>query len=51
MPTIKVIKRLFACCSNRCAFPGCEVPIVEDSGIVTGQVAHICASSRGGAKV
>ena len=45
---ISVVKRLFARCQNRCAYPDCVAPIVEDSGIVTGDICHIKAASVGG---
>lgn len=47
-PTISVVKRLFARCQNRCAYPDCVAPIVEDSDIVTGDICHIKAASVGG---
>jgi len=47
-PSLKTLKRLFALSGNRCAFPQCEIPIVEDSGTVTGIVCHIKARSKGG---
>lgn len=47
-PSIKTVKRLFAVSGNRCAFPGCQNPIVEESGTITGQIAHICAASENG---
>lgn len=47
-PTLATIKRLFAFSGNRCAYPNCALPIVEDSGTVTGIVCHIKARSRGG---
>lgn len=47
-PSLPTIKRLFAMSGNRCAFPECTLPIVEDSGVVTGIVCHIKARSRGG---
>lgn len=47
-PSLRTLKRLFALSRNRCAFPKCESPIVEDSGAVTGLVCHIKARSRGG---
>lgn len=47
-PSIKTVKRLFAVSGNRCAFPGCRSPIVEESGTVTGQIAHICSASENG---
>src|SRR5437588_1764485 len=47
-PSLSAIKKLFAFSSNRCAFPDCSSPIVEDSGTVTGLVCHITARSKGG---
>lgn len=42
-PSQKTVKRLFALSRNRCAFPGCDVPIAEESGTVTGHICHICS--------
>lgn len=47
-PTRTTVKRLFAVSRNHCAFPGCELPIVEDSGTITGIICHIRARSKGG---
>lgn len=47
-PKPSTIKRLFAFSRNQCAFPGCDLPVVEDSGVVTGIVCHIKARNRGG---
>lgn len=47
-PTLKTVKRLFAVSSNRCAFPACASPLVEESGTVTGEIAHIRAASPNG---
>ena len=47
-PSLKTLKRLFALSCNRCAFPGCESPIVENTGTVTGIVCHIKARKRKG---
>jgi hypothetical protein len=47
-PSLTTLKRLFARSNNRCAFPECALPIVEDSGVVTGIVCHIKARSKGG---
>lgn len=47
-PTVKTLKRLFAVSSNRCAFPACVNPLVEDSGTVTGEIAHIRSASPNG---
>lgn len=47
-PTERTIKRLFALSGNVCAFPRCEVPIVETAGTVTGEICHIRAKNPGG---
>lgn len=49
-PSQKTIKRLFAVSRNRCAFPGCKIPLVEDSGTVTGEIAHIKSVSENGSR-
>lgn len=49
-PTERTIRRLFAMSGNICAFPGCETPLVEVSGTVTGEICHIRAQSPGGAR-
>ena len=47
-PIQKTVKRLFAMSGNRCAFPNCNSPLVEESGTVTGEIAHIKAVSENG---
>lgn len=48
-PVMSAIKRLFAVSGNRCAFPGCSTPLVEEvSGKVIGQLCHIRAQRAGG---
>lgn len=48
-PTLATVKRLFALSGNRCAFPNCDTPLVEEeSGKVTGRICHITAQSVGG---
>lgn len=47
-PSLTTIKRLFAASCNKCAYPNCSLPIVEESGTVTGIICHIKARSRGG---
>jgi hypothetical protein len=49
-PSEKTIKRLFAMSGNLCAFPGCQLPIVESAGTITGEICHIHAASRRGAR-
>ena len=47
-PTEKTIKQLFALSGNICAYPGCQLEIVERSGTVTGEICHIKARHSGG---
>lgn len=47
-PTLATTKRLFALSGNRCAFPDCTAPLVENSGTVTGEICHIRAANSGG---
>ena len=47
-PNLSTIKKLFAVSGNQCAFEGCDVPLVEDSGTVTGEIAHIKAANKEG---
>lgn len=50
-PSLPTIKRLFAVSGNRCAFPKCPLPLVDEaSGKVTGRICHIKAQSPGGAR-
>ena len=46
--TPSTMKRLFTRCRNRCAFPDCEAPIIENSDVITGDICHIKAASSGG---
>ena len=48
-PTTTTIKQLFAVSGNRCAFPGCNLPLVDaGSGTVLGEICHIKARSPEG---
>jgi len=48
-PSVATVKRLFAVSGNRCAFPGCALPLVDEaSGKVTGRICNIKADSPGG---
>lgn len=47
-PSEKTVKKLFALSGNICAFPGCQLPIVESAGTITGEICHIKARSKGG---
>jgi len=46
----KTLRFLYAKSGNRCAFPGCNAPIFEDNGLLTGECCHIEAVSKGGAR-
>jgi len=46
----KTIKCLFAISGNQCAFPGCDEILCDDSGNVFGEICHIKASRKGGAR-
>lgn len=47
-PSLATIKALFARSRNRCAFPDCASPVVEDTGTVTAEICHIRALSPRG---
>lgn len=47
-PSLATVKRLFALSGNRCAFPGCNAPLVEKSETITGEICHVRAASPGG---
>lgn len=47
-PSLTTIKRLFALSGNRCAFPDCRVPLIEESETVTGEICHIRAANPKG---
>ena len=47
-PTPNTVKRLFALSGNECAFPTCGVRLVQESGVIVGQVCHIEAAETGG---
>jgi len=41
-PSVTTIKRLFAVASNRCAFPGCTIPLVEPATReILAEICHI----------
>lgn len=42
-PSLSTIKRLFFNAGRRCAFPGCAVPMVDESGTVIGEICHMNA--------
>jgi len=48
-PTTATIKRLFAVSGNRCAFPGCPLPLFDlESDTLVGEICHIKAQNPGG---
>ena len=47
-PSVHALKRLFALSRNLCAHSRCGTPIVQPSGVVTGDVCHIKAASPEG---
>ena len=48
-PSTPTVKRLFAVSGNRCAFPGCTLPLVDQaSSEVLGEICHIQARSPNG---
>ena len=49
-PTERDIKILFARSMNRCAYPNCPSLIVQPSGTVTGEICHIKARNKKGAR-
>lgn len=46
--TTTTLKRLFTFSGNKCAFPDCEVHIIDNNNTVLGEIAHICARSSKG---
>ncbi len=49
-PAERTIKKLFALSGNRCAFPDCSIRIVDESGVVTGEICHIRANNPQGCR-
>jgi len=49
-PTERTVKRLFAFSRNRCAYPNCTSPIIHESDAVIGDICHIKAEKKGGAR-
>ena len=47
-PKTSTVKRLFALSGNICAFPSCEQRMVNERGIVIGEICHIEAAEPGG---
>lgn len=44
------IKRLFALSGNRCAFPGCNNPLIDRNGVLIADVCHIAGARPGAAR-
>jgi len=49
-PKTKDVRRLFALSGNQCAIPGCSHSIYDASGAATGDLCHIKAANKGGAR-
>lgn len=47
-PTKTTLRDLYLKSGNQCAFPGCKRTILNDKGILVGQVCHIEAAMPGG---
>lgn len=47
-PTVPVLKKLYLKSGNRCAFPECQQSILNDKGLLMGEVCHIEAAMPGG---
>jgi|GEM_PF-4951228 len=45
---LKTVKRLFALSKNRCAYPKCYNAIVDNDGIILGDICHIKAANHKG---
>jgi hypothetical protein len=45
---MKTVKELSLRAGNECAFPGCTTPLITESGVVLGEVCHICSDKPGG---
>jgi len=47
-PVANVRRRLFALSGNRCAFPGCPHPVINQAGQLVAQMCHIEAANQDG---
>lgn len=47
-PTKDVLRALFARSGNRCAFPGCDHPLIDERDKFVAQICHIEAAAEGG---
>ncbi|WP_144223713.1 HNH endonuclease [Mesorhizobium amorphae] len=48
--TLGTVKQLYAESGNLCAFPGCPNPLIDPSGVNVGEICHICAHRKRGAR-
>jgi hypothetical protein len=46
--SLPTLKRLCMLSNNECAFPGCNMPLSESTGTITGEVCHIKAANKEG---
>lgn len=49
-PDVTTLKRLFALSGNQCARPTCGTVLLTSDGKLIGEVAHIAAENKGGAR-
>lgn len=49
-PTPSTIKKLFAYSGNQCAMPDCREFLVDETGAMLGNIAHIHAAEKGGVR-
>ncbi len=47
-PVQSTLRELFVVSGNRCAFPKCDAPIIDENGNFSAQVCHIEAAEEGG---
>lgn len=47
-PSRTVTRNLYLASGNRCAFPGCDSPLMRADGVLVGEIAHIEAASEDG---
>ena len=47
-PSTATIKKLSILSRNQCAFPNCPTPLVDENGIILGEMCHIKAKNAGG---
>jgi hypothetical protein len=47
-PTMETARDLYLRSGNRCAYPGCNQPLMRSDGVLVGEIAHIEAAMEGG---